>query len=213
MSHYIAIEGVIGVGKTSLAKRLVKDLKAKLYLEPVNKVPSIKSFYKNTKKNALTTQLSFFIQRFEQLESMDFNSLFQKDIIMDYIWQKDEIFAKYTLNSEEFELYQTIKKKLTTEIKKPDLVVYLQAPLEVLIHRIEMRNRDYENNISYDYLNGLYKEYTEFFCHYKETPLLIVNAGAIDWVNNEKDYQILKENILSKPIGRNFLNFEPSQLF
>jgi deoxyadenosine/deoxycytidine kinase len=213
MSNYIAIEGAIGVGKTSLAKRLATDLKADLILEPVSNVPFIKQFYKSNTQNSFTTQLSFFIQRYEQMESITQNNMFAKDMIIDYIWQKDFLFAQHTLNEKEFELYQTINDKLDLQIKKPDLVVYLQAPMEVLIERIEKRSRDYERNISYHYLEGLYQKYTNFFCNYQDSPLLIINTGSIDWVNNQNDYKILKEHILSKPVGRNFLNFDSQQLF
>jgi deoxyadenosine/deoxycytidine kinase len=213
MSNYIAIEGAIGVGKTSLAKRLATDLKADLILEPVSNVPFIKQFYKSNTQNAFTTQLSFFIQRFEQMESIAQNNMFAKDMVIDYIWQKDYLFAQHTLNEKEFELYQTINDKLDLQIKKPDLVVYLQAPMEVLIERIEKRNRDYERNISYHYLENLYQKYTNFFCDYQDSPLLIINTGNIDWVNNQNDYKVLKEHILSKPVGRNFLNFDSQQLF
>ena len=213
MSQYIAIEGAIGAGKTTLAKRLATDLQANLTLEPVSNVPFIKQFYSQHKNNAFTTQLSFFIQRFEQMESIADNNLFKKDMLIDYIWEKDLLFAQHTLNEKEFELYQSINEKLQLTLKKPDLVVYLQAPLEVLIQRIEKRSRDYEKNISYRYLEGLYQKYTEFFCHYQDSPLLIINTGSIDWVNNQEDYKVLKEHILSKPVGRNFLNFDSQQLF
>lgn len=207
-ARYIAIEGGIGVGKTTLANALAKDLSANLLLEPENEVSFLSDFYQDMRCYAFSTQMSFLIHRIEQFNTAIEQNLFKGMVVSDYCWDKEYLFAKHNLNTKEYQLYQSIIKHLDIVIPKPDLVVYLQAPIKVLQQRIAKRNKNYEQNIDDAYLLGLCQKYAEYFHNYSNSALLIVNAGNIDWVNYDKDYQVLKQYINKIHNGKHFLNFE-----
>ena len=206
--RYIAIEGGIGVGKTTLATALAKDFKANLMLEPDHKVPFLASFYQNKRTNAFTTQLSFLMHRIEQFSNAINEQIFKGVVVSDYCWDKDELFAKHNLTKDEYQLYCLVVNQLAIDIPKPDLVVYLQAPIDVLRTRINKRDRQCEYHIDDDYLKSICQTYAQYFHHYTNSALLIVNAGNIDWVNSHQDYQVLKQYINKTHHGKHFLNFE-----
>ncbi len=205
---YIAIEGGIGVGKTTLAKALSQDLGANLILEPNHKVPFLEAFYQDMRANAFTTQLSFLIHRIEQFSSAINQGLFNGLVVSDYCWGKEDLFAKHNLNADEYKLYRLVVNQLGITIPIPDLVVYLQAPIDVLQQRISKRNKENEAKIKSDYLKSIGQIYDQYFHNYKDSALLIVNAGNIDWVNSNQDYQVLKQHIENTHNGKHFLNFE-----
>jgi deoxyadenosine/deoxycytidine kinase len=185
--QYIAIEGVIGVGKTALAKILAQKFKAELVLEEADKNPFLPKFYQEKKKYAFQTQIFFLLSRWEQQKKIIQPNLFKQTLIADYLFAKDWIFAHYLLTEEELLLYEKIHTFLTSYIPKPNLVIYLQAKTEVLLRRIRNRGIKYESYISADYLEDLNKIYNQFFFNYTETPLLVINTDEIDFVHQEED--------------------------
>lgn len=197
--HYICIEGVLGVGKTTFAKMLAHDLSARIILEEVENNPFLEKFYKNMKIYALQTQLFFLLNRVAQLESLKQLDLFQKTIVSDYLIEKDRIFAYITLDENELTIYEKIYNVLAIEKKliKPDLVIYLQASIDVLLERIKKRGRSFEKNISKDYIFNLLQAYNHFFAHYNSTPLVIVNTDDIDFVNDKKVFDSIKNFALN----------------
>lgn len=197
--HYICIEGVLGAGKTSFAKLLSHDLSARLILEEVDNNPFLEKFYKDTKIYALQTQLFFLFNRVGQIESLKQLDLFQKTIVSDYLIEKDRIFAYITLDENELTIYEKIYTILTNEKKliKPDLVIFLQASVEILIERIKKRGRNFEKNISKDYIFNLSQAYNHFFSHYNSSPLVIINTDEIDFVNDKKVYNSIKNFALN----------------
>ncbi|AOV16585.1 deoxyadenosine kinase [Acidihalobacter aeolianus] len=203
---FIAIEGPIGVGKTTLARRLSEDFGASLLLEQPEENPFLERFYENPRAVALPTQLSFLMTRVRQMRELRQNDLFTSTRIADFVLEKDRLFAEVTLDSDELELYEQVYVQLSLDAPRPDLVVYLQAPVDVLLRRIERRARNYERMIEAAYLSRLCSRYTDYFYHYDASPLLIVNASEIDIVNNEKDYQALVDEIRSPPSGRRYFN-------
>jgi len=209
--HYICIEGVLGAGKTSFAKLLSNDLSARLILEEVDNNPFLEKFYKDMKIYALQTQLFFLFNRVGQLESLKQLELFQKTIVSDYLIEKDRIFAYITLDENELTIYEKIYNILTTEKKliKPDLVIFLQASVDVLIDRIKKRGRDFEKNISKDYIFNLSQAYNHFFGHYNSSPLVIINTDEIDFVNDKKVYNSIKNFALNIKGGIHY--FTPSK--
>lgn len=205
LPSYIAIEGSIGVGKTSLARRLADSFQTDLLLEGADENPFLEQFYDDP-RHALPAQLFFLYQRAQQMEGLQQRDMFAPVIVADFMMQKDPLFAELTLNKDELALYQKVYNSLTIDIKRPDLVVYLQAPVEVLQQRIAGRGIDYEQSMGSHYLQQLNDAYARFFLHYDETPLLIVNASLIDWVNNDADYELLLQEILATRHGRRFFN-------
>ena len=204
-TRYIVVEGPIGVGKTTLASRLAEDMRANLVLEKADENPFLEKFYSNPRQMALHTQLFFLLQRKQQVESIDEE---RKDsrIVADFLLEKDRLFAEATLSDTEFRLYDQIYQSLIERSPKPDLVVYLQAPTEVLLRRIRKRGRRFERPIDTTYLHQLSDAYASFFHYYNEAPLLIVNATEIDFAHNENDYQRLFEQIRTIGKGRHFFN-------
>jgi deoxyadenosine/deoxycytidine kinase len=198
---YIAIEGVIGAGKTSLATMLSKKLKAKLILEKFETNPFLENFYKDPERYAFQTQLFFLLSRFQQQQDLMQYDLFNNYIISDYIFEKDKIFAYLNLQDDELKLYEKIISFIERNIPKPDLVIYIQSSLEQLVKNIKKRNRNFESNISEEYLKELIEAYNYFFFRYKNCPLLIVNCTTVDFVNNKSDFDLLLDNI-----------FKPSRL-
>ncbi len=204
-TRYIVVEGPIGVGKTTLASRLAEDMRASLVLEKADENPFLEKFYSNPRQMALHTQLFFLLQRKQQVESID-EEREDSRIVADFLLEKDRLFAEATLSDTEFRLYDQIYQSLIERSPKPDLVVYLQAPTEVLLRRIRKRGRRFERPIDTTYLHQLADAYASYFHYYNEAPLLIVNATEIDFAHNENDYQRLFEQIRTIGKGRHFFN-------
>lgn len=195
---YIAIEGVIGAGKTSLAKKISDRLKAELILEQFEANPFLEKFYSDRKRFAFQTQMFFLINRFKQQEMLNQENLFTEYIVSDYVFDKDRIFAYLNLSGEELKLYESIFPLLSRSLRKPDLVVFLQSSVDRLMYNIKRRSRKVERNLTRSYIEELSDSYTHYFFRYTNTPLLIVNSTEIDFVNNDKDF-----NELFKQIFRN----------
>jgi len=204
--RYIVVEGPIGVGKTSLSKRLATSFGSALILEDAGSNPFLERFYKNPRQGALPVQLFFLFQRAQQIYDMRQNDLFNPVIVSDFLIAKDRLFATLTLDADELELYDQITEKLEIEPPVPDLVVYLQAPESVLRQRIHGRGIGYEQSINSHYLREINEAYARFFHDYTGSPLLIVNAEDIDPVNNNADYKLLLERILEVETGRHYFN-------
>ncbi len=202
--HYIAIEGVIGVGKTSLCRLLAEHLNGICLLEDFDSNPFIRDFYRSPRDYAFKTQLYFLISRFKQHLELPLPDLFRSTLIVDYIFQKDRIFASVNLDDDELELYNTLWKVLEPKIPAPDIVVYLQASTEHMLNRIKLRGRSYERNISREYLEALNNAYNDFFFHYPLAPVFIVNTDNIDFVSNDRDLRDLIENIIEPHSGITF---------
>ena len=196
-SKYIAVEGPIGVGTTSLAELLVNEIKGKVILEEVDGNPFLPRFYADTRKFAFQTQLFFLLNRYQQQKELSQRDLFAKTVISDYLFAKDRIFAYLNLDENELCLYEQVYVLLDASLPKPDLVIYLQASSEVLMERIKKRGKEYEKNISEDYLKRLVDAYNKYFFYYTDTPLLVVNTTEIDFVNNPQDLSNLVKEIKS----------------
>lgn len=203
---FIAVEGPIGVGKTSLVKRLAESFNYQLLLEQPEENPFLPRFYEAQRGAALPTQLHFLFQRLKQLEELRQSDIFKPLRAADFLIDKDPLFAGVTLDDDELRLYQKVYQQLTIDAPVPDLVVYLQAPTEVLMERVQRRGVPAEKKIQYDYLSKLNDAYTQFFYYYDEAPLLIVNATEIDLVNNDDDYFDLIESLLAIKSGRHYYN-------
>ena len=204
--RYIVIEGPIGVGKTSLAKKLAIEFGGDLLLEKAEDNPFLANFYKNPRQYALSTQLHFLLQRAQQVQDFRQADLFQGSHIADFMVDKDPLFAQMTLNRDELELYQQIYAHLTLDAPRPDLVIYLQAPLDILRDRIALRGIGYEQQIRDEYLLRLSESYTRFFYDYEDSALLTVNTQSVDLINNEADYQAILEKINDIHSGRHYFN-------
>jgi deoxyadenosine/deoxycytidine kinase len=209
---YLVIEGPIGVGKTTLARKLADVLNYPLMLEPVTENPFLDRFYAEGASQALPTQLFFLLHRARQVADMPGNDLLDRMLIADFMIEKDDLFARLTLDNEELELYQQIHKSLKIEPPKPDLVIYLQAPAQVLQQRVFGRGLDFESSIDVEYLDALADGYAEFFHYYDQAPVLIVNAAEIDFANNHHHFNALLEQILKMEGTRQFFNPNPTLL-
>jgi len=191
---YIVVEGPIGVGKTSLAKILAAEFQARCVFEKVEDNPFLPKFYEDRETYAFQNQLFFLLSRYQQQRELIQQDLFSQNMVADYLFAKDKIFATLTLNSEELSLYQQIYQLLDTRIPKPDLVVYLQARPEVLYKRIKKRDKKYERGVTLEYLEEVAQAYNRYFFQYDETPLLVVNTSEIDFVSSGKDLaDLIKE--------------------
>ena len=195
---YIAIEGVIGAGKTSLARKLSKKLSSKLVLEEFEENPFLEKFYEDRKRYAFQTQMFFLINRFKQQEQFNQEDLFTEFVVSDYIFDKDQIFAYLNLSGEELKLYESIFPLLKRDLRQFDLVIFLQASVDRLIYNIKKRNRPIEKNLTRTYIRELSEAYNNFFFKYNSTPLLIVNTTDIDFVNKEDDFNELYKQIFRK---------------
>lgn len=200
---FIAIEGVIGAGKTTLAQLIAERNGARPVLEQFEENPFLPKFYQDRKRYAFQTQLAFLASRFKQQEKMTSRDLFDRFIISDYIFEKDRIFARLNLDDDEMALYDTIYSIMTGISAKPDLVIYLQSTVERLMENIVNRGRDYERHITPDYLKELSDAYNQFFYHYNKAPLIIINASNIDFVNNPEHLAYIEEQIFEQPIRSN----------
>lgn len=204
--RYVVVEGPIGVGKTTLSRRLAGSLQGELLLEAPQDNPFLERFYADPVNYALSTQLSFLMQRVEQLRGLAQADLFSETRVADFMLEKDRIFAELTLESDELELYLKVHEQLVRTVPRPDLVIYLQAPVDVLQERIALRGIDYEQGMDRDYLERLAGAYTRFFYHYESAPLVIVNAAEINLVAGEDDYRMLLDQLLTIRRGRHYLN-------
>ena len=200
-NRYIAVEGVIGVGKTSLSKLLTERLKAQLVLEEVEENPFLKDFYKDRARYAFQTQMHFLFSRYQQQRNLRQTELFSDRLVADYLFQKDRIFAGLNLSDRELALYEKLVVWLELDVVKPDVVVYLQASSDILMERIGRRGRAFEKDMDRDYIKQLNEAYNYFFFHYVDAPLLVVNTNAIDFVNNADDFEDLLQRILSHRQG------------
>lgn len=206
---YIAIEGVIGAGKTTLAKMLAKKMNANLVLESYEDNPFLEKFYKNPRRYALHTQMYFLMSRYKQLLELRQDDLFHEYIVADYIFEKDKIFAYLNLADDELELYERMVSFIERNLKKPDLVIYLQSTVERLMANISKRGRTAEKNMSETYITDLNDAYNYFFFRFKASRVMIVNATEMDFVNNENEFNDLISEIL-KPDHGNIEYFNPS---
>ncbi len=193
--RYIAIEGVIGAGKTSLAKKLAEKTNANLILEEFETNPFLAKFYDDRKRYAFQTQMFFLVNRFKQQQELNQDDLFSEFIVSDYIFDKDNIFAYMNLSGDELKLYEGLFPLLQRDLRKPDLVIYLQASSDRLMYNIKKRNRKIEKNIAKSYIGELSEAYNDFFFRYTNTPLLIVNSTDIDFVHRERDFDELYNQI------------------
>lgn len=205
---FIAIEGVIGVGKTSLATVLADRFHAGMVLEEFEDNPFLAKFYGNRSAYAFHTQMFFLMSRYRQQRRVAQMDLFRSRIVSDYIFAKDRIFAEINLTEEEFALYDKIYGILEREIPRPDLVVYLQGPVDLLYRHIRQRERVYERTIEYDYLQTLCDAYNSFFFHYNLSPLLIVNVAGFDFVTNPKDVDMVVNEIVNLRVPRKIISRE-----
>jgi deoxyadenosine/deoxycytidine kinase len=204
--RFIAVEGPIGVGKTSLARRLCASLSAQGVLEEAVQNPFLERFYRNPRAGALPAQLYFLLQRAQQLASLKQADLFAPVRVTDYLLEKDRLFARVTLDDAEYALYEQLYARLDINVPKPDLVVYLQAPVDVLLERIARRGVAYEQYIDRGYLERLNEAYARFFHEFDAAPLLIVNAASIDPISNQGDYDELLAAIKRMSRGRLYYN-------
>jgi deoxyguanosine kinase len=204
--RYIAIEGPIGAGKTSLAKLMAERLDASVLLEEPDANPFLPRFYRDMRRHAFSTQMFFLFQRVGQVSELKQRELFERMTVADFLLEKDPLFARLTLSDEEFNLYQRIYQHLAPQAPAPDLVVYLQAPMDTLLARISRRGSAYEKNISEEYLRRLADSYTEFFHQYDAAPLLIVNSAQLNFVDNADDFDLLLKRISAMRGGREFFN-------
>jgi deoxyguanosine kinase len=204
--RFVVLEGPIGVGKTSLATRIAESLGAELLLEHADQNPFLERFYRNPRSGALPAQLYFLFQRAQQLAALKQHDLFAPVRVADYLFDKDRLFARVTLEDEEFRLYEQVHARLAVDAPTPDLVVYLQAPVDVLLERIARRGMRYEHYIERAYLERLHAAYARFFHEYSGAPLLIVNAAAIDPLNNASDFEELLGAIRRMRRGRLYYN-------
>jgi len=202
--RYIAVEGVIGVGKTALAERLAGRLGARLVLEEVEENPFLDRFYQDMRGYAFQTQLFFLLSRHHQQQQLKQPELFDETIVSDYFFEKDRVFAALTLTEHELALYERVYRLLAREVIRPDLVVYLQARTEVLLGRIRRRGRPFEAEIDPNYLDELANSYNHFFMHYDASPVLIVNTERLDFVASQDDFDDLFRAIQTSTAGRRF---------
>ena len=210
LPKYIAIEGPIGVGKTTLANKIAETFNYDAFLEQPAENPFLKNFYRNPSQSALATQLFFLFQRMQQIQDLKQRSLFEKVRVADFLIEKDRLFAEVTLSAEEMNLYDKVYEHITLDAPAPDLVIYLQAPIEILKERIAKRGNINEQYLTLDYLERLNDAYSRFFLDYKDAPLLIINAADINLESNKEDYESLITMIMSNPKGKNFVNPQPS---
>ena len=204
--YYLAVEGPIGVGKTSLVKLLGKKLGAKMVLEEYENNPFLEDFYNDPERFAFQTQLFFLMNRYRQQQDLRQVDIFHNLLITDYMFVKDRLFASLNLDDKELSLYDTVANLLERNVLKPDMVIYLQADTQTLMHNISKRGRDFETNMSFEYLDALGQVYAEYFFKYQETPLIIINTNNIDFVHNNADLEEVIKYIREPVSGTKFFN-------
>lgn len=206
---FIAVEGVIGAGKTSLARLLSERQNAKLVLEEFEDNPFLPKFYQDRTRYAFQTQLSFLASRFNQQKNLTTKDLFSNFTVSDYLFDKDRIFARLNLSDDELALYDRIYGIMSGIAAKPDLVIFIQCSIERLLQNIHQRGREYEMDISVDYLEELNEAYNHFFYHYDRSPLLIINANEIDFVNNADHLAYIEDHIFKLPMRSDKIHIHP----
>lgn len=211
--RYVTIEGVIGVGKTSLAQQLTEAIGGRLFLEEFESNPFLEDFYKNPEQYAFQAQIFFLLSRYRQQEKIMQYDLFEHRIIADYMFNKDRIFATLNLNEKEMSLYNMVANILERKIVKPDLAIYLRASTDRLISLIQKRGRKYEKNIQREYIDSLNRLYDEYFWNYSGTPLLIISMENLDFVNNENHFKQILIEISKHRKGKKIINFDFSKGF
>lgn len=204
MHNYIAIEGPLGVGKTSLAVMLAEKINGEALLEDIEENPFLVNFYKNPKKYGFQTQLFFLLRRYQHASDINQVGLFKRVIVSDYLFEKDSIFARTNLSDDEFWLYERLFQILKKRVTSPDLVIFLQAKTEILMERIRKRERKYEESISFKYLEKINQAFNEFFFHFSDCPLLVINASKIDFVHVPEDFEDLVERIKEMKSGTQY---------
>lgn len=210
--RFIVVEGPIGVGKTTLARRLAETFGSELLLEGAEENPFLERFYQNPRDAALPTQMFFLFQRARQMQELRQGDMFEPVRVSDFMLEKDRLFAELTLDNDELRLYEQAYAHVTLDAPEPDLVIYLQAPVDVLLQRVARRGRRGEEHIAADYLRSVSDAYARFFYDYDSAPLLIVNAAEIDLAESDEDYILLLEQIRSVKRGRHYFNPIPSML-
>jgi len=206
-SRYIVVDGPIGVGKTTLAQLLADRLQARVVLEQVDENPFLKRFYEDSEKHAFPAQLFFLLTRYRQQQELARHDLFRQNVVVDYLFAKDQLFAQVNLDSDELALYRQLFGLLDSRLPKPDLVVYLEARVDVLLARIRKRAKDYEQRITPSYVERIAEVYREFFFDYDETPLLVVNCSEIDFVTRSEDTEDLIREI--REMGQGVQHYIP----
>ena len=204
--HYVVVEGPIGAGKTSLTHKLAERLSADTLLENAGDNPFLPRFYQEPKRYALPTQLHFLFDRARQLRELTQGDLFRAGTVSDFLIDKDMLFARMNLDDDEFELYQKVYADLAPQAATPDLVIYLQAPIDALQERVRRRGVDFERGMDSDYLQRLANSYSEFFHRYEAAPLLIVNTSNLNFAESEADFELLLERMSKMRGPREFFN-------
>jgi len=204
MHNYIIIEGPLGVGKTSLALMLAEKMDGETLLEETEENPFLVKFYQNPKKYGFQTQIFFLLRRYQRIVEMAQMGLFKRVIISDYLFDKDRIFARSNLDNDQFWLYEQLFQLLRKRVTTPDLVIFLQATTEVLMERIRKRDKKYERGITFKYLDEINKAFNDFFFHYSDSSLLVVNASKIDFVHVPGDFEDLVEQIKKMKTGTQY---------
>jgi deoxyadenosine/deoxycytidine kinase len=204
--YHIAIEGTIGVGKTSLAGILGDRLEAKLILEEFEENPFLVEFYKDSDRFAFQTQLFFLLSRYRQQQQLQQTDLFTKTLISDYMFVKDRLFAALNLDDKEMSLYNAVARILEKNVSSPDMVIFLQSDTDRLMQNIKLRGREYEKLIDWKYIDALNQMYNEYFFRYDDSPLLIINTNDIDFVNNKDDLEEIIEFIRTPGEGTRYFN-------
>ena len=203
---YIAVEGPIGVGKTSLARKISADFGHQLCLEQPDENPFLKDFYENKQKFAFAAQIHFVMQRSHQLNKYFSESLIEQRIVSDFIFEKEDLFAGLNLSADEYKVFEEVKSKFYINSPKPDLVIYLQASPKQLLNRVKERGKVYEEQISLEYLEKICEMYSEFFFSYYNSPLLVINVDNLDFVSNPEDYNELVTHIKRDVVGKEYIN-------
>jgi deoxyguanosine kinase len=204
MHHFIVVEGPLGVGKTSLAMMVAEKMDGQALLEDAEENPFLVNFYRNPERYAFQTQIFFLLRRYHLTAELAQIDLFNRVTVSDFLFDKDRVFARSNLGDQEYWLYEQLFRILRKRILAPDLVIFLQARTDVLAERIRSRNKKYEKSVSYRYLDRINQAFNEYFFHYTDSPLLVVNASEIDFVHNPEDFEDLMDHIRDMKSGTQY---------